>query len=124
MDTNPFASVTEAALRERVAELEATVAALETRLEPALNRDLPLLKGTVRAMCDADAVAEAHGLVDVYDAAVPGSSRGDDGVAGTALYFSSERDTQSALAEVADVSVVTIRNTSKEFRDVGDAEVE
>lgn len=40
-------------LRERVAELKATVAALET----ALNRDLPLLKGTVRAMVGADSTS-------------------------------------------------------------------
>jgi len=47
--------VTDAAqLRERVAELEATVAVLEQRLGTAMNRDIPLLNGTVRAMVDAD----------------------------------------------------------------------
>lgn len=41
-------------LRERVAELEETVATLAQRLDTAMNRDIPLLKGTVRAMVDAD----------------------------------------------------------------------
>ena len=44
----------EEALRERVGELEATVATLEERLGTAMNRDIPLLKGTVRAIVDAD----------------------------------------------------------------------
>jgi hypothetical protein len=38
---------------ERVAALESTVAALEERLDTAANRDIPLLKGTVRALVDA-----------------------------------------------------------------------
>lgn len=44
----------EDALRERVGELEATVDALAQRLDTAMNRDIPLLKGTVRAIVDAD----------------------------------------------------------------------
>ncbi|KAB7514659.1 hypothetical protein DM867_05955 [Halosegnis rubeus] len=44
----------EDALRERVSELEATVDALAQRLDTAMNRDIPLLKGTVRAIVDAD----------------------------------------------------------------------
>jgi len=44
----------EDALRERIGALEATVEALEQRLDTAMNRDIPLLKGTVRAIVDAD----------------------------------------------------------------------
>ncbi|MDZ7746857.1 MAG: hypothetical protein U5K28_10215 [Halobacteriales archaeon] len=44
----------EETLHERVSELEATVDALEQHLETAMNRDIPLLKGTVRAIVDAD----------------------------------------------------------------------
>ena len=41
-------------LAERVATLEATVTALCNRLDTATNRDIPLLKGTVRAIVDAE----------------------------------------------------------------------
>ncbi|WP_255196515.1 hypothetical protein [Halorarius litoreus] len=41
-------------LCERVADLEATVAELSDRLSGAVNRDIPLLKGTVRAVVDAE----------------------------------------------------------------------
>jgi len=41
--------VTDEELRERVAALEATVAELHDRLDRAINRDIPLLKGTIRA---------------------------------------------------------------------------
>ncbi|MFC7176983.1 hypothetical protein [Halosegnis marinus] len=48
------------ALSERVTDLEATVEGLEARLEGATNRDIPLLKGTVRAVvgADIDAIGE------------------------------------------------------------------
>ncbi len=41
-------------LAERVATLETTVTALCDRLDAATNRDIPLLKGTVRAIVDAE----------------------------------------------------------------------
>lgn len=50
----------DAELAERVATLEATVAELCERLDAATNRDVPLLKGTVRAVVGAeiDAIGE------------------------------------------------------------------
>ena len=42
------------AVEDRVAELEAEVAELRSTLTAATNRDLPLLKGTVRAMTGGD----------------------------------------------------------------------
>jgi len=48
---------------------------------------------------DPEVVTEAHELVDMYDAAILRSSRGDDGVAGTALYLASESLTQSTVAQ-------------------------
>ena len=44
----------ERTLRERVAALEATMAELETQLDSVVDRDVPLLKGTVRAVVDAE----------------------------------------------------------------------
>ncbi len=44
----------EETLQERVAALEATVAELRESLDRATNGDIPLLKGTVRAITDAD----------------------------------------------------------------------
>lgn len=41
-------------LRERLAALEERVDALASTLETATNRDIPLLKGTVRSIVDAD----------------------------------------------------------------------
>lgn len=46
--------MTDEALRERVAALEATVAELRASLDQAVDRDIPLLKGTVRAAIDAE----------------------------------------------------------------------
>lgn len=65
-----------------------------------------------------DAVAGAHELVDEYDAAVPGSSRGDDGKAAAALYLAASSLTQSAVADAAGVSEVTVRNVLGELRDL------
>lgn len=42
------------ALAQRVATLEEIVAELQDDTTTAVNRDLPLLKGTVRAMADTD----------------------------------------------------------------------
>lgn len=50
-------------LAARVAALEDTVAKLEAQLAGATNRDLPLLKGTVRVMLDGD-VGELTDLPD------------------------------------------------------------
>jgi len=47
-------AVTDEELRERVVALEATVAQLQNRLDRAVNRDIPLLTGTVRAAIGAD----------------------------------------------------------------------
>lgn len=44
----------EETLQERVATLEATVTELSERLDRATDHDIPLLKGTVRAILDAD----------------------------------------------------------------------
>jgi tetrahydromethanopterin S-methyltransferase subunit G len=44
----------EETLQERVAALEAGVAEVSDRLDRVVNRDIPLLKGTVRAAVDAD----------------------------------------------------------------------
>lgn len=44
----------EPTLRERVAALEATVTELEAQLDGTVNRDVPLLKGTVRGVVDAE----------------------------------------------------------------------
>lgn len=44
----------EATLRERISALEETVAELEGQLDGTVNRDVPLLKGTVRAIVDAE----------------------------------------------------------------------
>lgn len=41
-------------LRERVKTLETRVETLESRLETATNRDIPLLKGTIRSIVNAD----------------------------------------------------------------------
>lgn len=46
--------MTEESIDERVAALEATVACLQERLDTATNRDIPLLKGTIRAVVDAE----------------------------------------------------------------------
>lgn len=44
----------EESLEAQGATLEAAVADLQERLDRAVNRDIPLLKGTVRASLDAD----------------------------------------------------------------------
>ncbi|WP_435197332.1 helix-hairpin-helix domain-containing protein [Natronomonas sp. EA1] len=64
-----------------------------------------------------DPVAAAHELVDEYDDAVPGNARGDDGKAAMAVYLAADGLTQSTVATAADVSSVTIRNITREFRD-------
>jgi hypothetical protein len=46
--------VTDEDLRERVAALEASVAEVRASLDQAVDRDIPLLKGTVRAAIDAE----------------------------------------------------------------------
>jgi len=38
------------ALRERIGELEQQLEALQAELQTATNRDIPLIKGTVRSM--------------------------------------------------------------------------
>lgn len=63
-------------LQERVETLEATVSDLHQRLHEAVNRDIPLMKGTIRALLDADieeinelpdAGRSFHHRVDAYD---------------------------------------------------------
>ncbi|MEF8906215.1 MAG: hypothetical protein V5A29_20195, partial [Haloarculaceae archaeon] len=44
----------EAALGERVSALEERVAGLDAQLDSVVDRDVPLLKGTVRAIVDAE----------------------------------------------------------------------
>jgi hypothetical protein len=46
--------VTDEDLRERVAALETSVAEVRASLDQAVDRDIPLLKGTVRAAIDAE----------------------------------------------------------------------
>jgi tetrahydromethanopterin S-methyltransferase subunit G len=51
---SPDSEADATALRERVAALEQRVDTVESALETAINRDIPLLKGTVRSIVDAD----------------------------------------------------------------------
>jgi tetrahydromethanopterin S-methyltransferase subunit G len=44
----------ETELRERIASLERQLDALQTELQRATNRDIPLLKGTVRSILDGE----------------------------------------------------------------------
>lgn len=39
-------------VEDRIAELEKLIDDLESEVRPATNRDIPLLKGTIRAMAD------------------------------------------------------------------------
>jgi hypothetical protein len=55
--------VTEETLRERVAAVEATVAEVRASLDHAVDRDIPLLKGTLRAAIDAE-IDEIEDLPD------------------------------------------------------------
>lgn len=47
-------TVTEESIDERVAALEAIVANLQERLDTVANRDIPLLKGTIQVVVDAE----------------------------------------------------------------------
>jgi len=53
------------ALRERLGALEDQVNTLETRVSPAVDRDIPLLKGTLRSIVGGD----IHSLDDLPQAA-------------------------------------------------------